>query len=158
MKYMNIKDLLDGKVNNISIDEEFTIPKEEYANTDIIDLEKVKVIGNLTYPSDDNLFLEAFCSGVMKLNDSVSLEPVDYKFSFKINENVYEKLEKDKFSLDIISILWENIVLEIPIRYSEVNNYDKYKGDGWRVISEDDVNITNTNNPFKDLLKEIEKE
>ena len=154
---MNIKDLLDGKVNNISIDEEFTIPKEEYANTDIIDLEKVKVIGNLTYPSDDNLFLEAFCSGVMKLNDSVSLEPVDYKFSFKINENVYEKLEKDKFSLDIISILWENIVLEIPIRYSEVNNYDKYKGDGWRVISEDEKEI-NTNNPFKDLLNKIEKE
>ena len=154
---MNIKDLLDSKVNNISIDEEFTIPKEDYANTDIIDLQEVKVIGNLTYPSDDNLFLEADCSGIMKLNDSVSLEPVDYKFSFKINENVSEKLEKDKFSLDIISILWENIVLEIPIRYSEVTNYDEYKGDGWRVISEDEKNV-NTNNPFKDLLKEIEKE
>ena len=157
VKYMNIKDLLDSKVNNISIDEEFTIPKEDYANTDIIDLQEVKVIGNLTYPSDDNLFLEADCSGIMKLNDSVSLEPVDYKFSFKINENVSEKLEKDKFSLDIISILWENIVLEIPIRYSEVTNYDEYTGDGWRVISEDDVK-DNTNNPFKDLLKEIEKE
>ena len=155
---MNRKDLLDSKVNNISIDEEFTIPKEDYANTDIIDLQEVKVIGNLTYPSDDNLFLEADCSGIMKLNDSVSLEPVDYKFSFKINENVSEKLEKDKFSLDIISILWENIVLEIPIRYSEVTDYKDLTGDGWRVISEDDVNITNTNNPFKDLLNEIEKE
>ena len=39
---MNIKELLDGNVNNISIDEEFTIPKEEYANTDIIDLAKVR--------------------------------------------------------------------------------------------------------------------
>ncbi len=155
---MNIKDLLDSKVNNISIDEEFTIPKEDYANTDIIDLQEVKVIGNLTYPSDDNLFLEADCSGIMKLNDSVSLEPVDYKFSFKINENVSEKLEKDKFSLDIISILWENIVLEIPIRYSEVTDYKDLTGDGWRVISEDDVKDTNTNNPFKDLLNEIEKE
>ena len=155
---MNIKDLLDSKVNNISIDEEFTIPKEDYANTDIIDLQEVKVIGNLTYPSDDNLFLEADCSGIMKLNDSISLEPVDYKFSFKINENVSEKLEKDKFSLDIISILWENIVLEIPIRYSEVTDYKDLTGDGWRVISEDDVKDTNTNNPFKDLLNEIEKE
>ena len=51
----------------------------------------------------------------------------------------------------------ENIVLEIPIRYSEVTNYDEYKGDGWRVISEEEK-IENTNNPFKDLLKEIEKE
>lgn len=154
---MNIKELLDGSINSIDIDENFTIPKEIYANTEIIDLEEVKVKGNLTYPSDDNLFLDIECSGAMKLNDSVSLEPVLYPFSFKISENVSELLENDQFTLDIINILWENIVLEIPIRYSEVTNYDEYKGDGWRVISEDDVK-DNTNNPFKDLLKEIEKE
>ena len=154
---MNIKELLDGSINSIDIDENFTIPKEIYANTEIIDLEEVKVKGNLTYPSDDNLFLDIECSGAMKLNDSVSLEPVLYPFSFKISENVSELLENDQFTLDIINILWENIVLEIPIRYSEVTNYDEYKGDGWRVISEDAVK-DNTNNPFKDLLKEIEKE
>ena len=154
---MNIKELLDGSINSIDIDENFTIPKENYANTEIIDLEKVKVKGNLTYPSDDNIFLDIECSGTMKLKDSVSLEPVLYPFSFKISENVSELLENDQFTLDIINILWENIVLEIPIRYSEVTNYDEYTGDGWRVISEDDVK-DNTNNPFKDLLKEIEKE
>lgn len=154
---MNIKELLDASINSIDIDENFTIPKENYANTEIIDLEEVKVKGNLTYPSDDNLFLDIECSSTMKLNDSVSLEPVLYPFSFKISENVSELLENDQFTLDIINILWENIVLEIPIRYSEVTNYDEYKGDGWRVISEDDVK-DNTNNPFKDLLKEIEKE
>ena len=155
---MNIKDLLDSKVNNISIDEEFTIPKEDYANTEIIDLEKVKVEGNLTYPDVNDLLLDIECSGTMKLKDSVSLEPVLYPFSFKISENVAEFLEKDQFTLDIISILWENIVLEIPIRYSEVTDYKDLAGDGWRVISEDDVKDTNTNNPFKDLLNEIEKE
>ena len=154
---MNIKELLDGSINSIDIDENFTIPKENYANTEIIDLEEVKVKGNLTYPSDDNLFLDIECSSTMKLTDSVSLESINYPFSFKISENVVEFLEKDQFTLDIISILWENIVLEIPIRYSEVTNYDEYKGDGWRVISEDEKNV-NTNNPFKDLLKEIEKE
>ena len=154
---MNIKELLNGNTNNITIDEEFTISKEVYTNTDIIDLSKVKVKGNLAYPGVDDLLLEMDCSGTMKLNDSVSLEPVNYNFSFKISENVAEKLEKDQFTLDIISILWENIVLEIPIRYSEVTNYDEYKGDGWRVISEEEK-IENTNNPFKDLLKEIEKE
>ena len=157
MSFMDIKELLDGSINIINIDEKFTIKEEYYSNTEIIDLSKIKVDGNLTYPSDDNLFLDIECSGVMKLKDSVSLEPVDYQFSFKINENVTDLLEKDQFTLDIISILWENIVLEIPIRYSEVTNYDEYKGDGWRVISEEDK-IENTNNPFKDLLKEIEKE
>ena len=154
---MNIKELLDGSINSIDIDKEFAIPKEDYASTEIIDLEEVKVKGNLTYPSDDNLFLDIECSSTMKLTDSVSLESINYPCSFKISGNVAEFLEKDQFTLDIISILWENIVLEIPIRYSEVTNYDKYTGDGWRVISEDDVK-DNTNNPFKDLLKEIEKE
>ena len=154
---MDIKELLDNKVNSIDIDDSYTIPKEYYQNTSILDLSLVKVLGKLTYPSDDNLLLDIECKGSMTLEDSVSLKPVKYPFSFKISENVYERLENDQFSLDIISILWENIVLEIPIRYSEVTNYDEYVGDGWRVISEDD-NKKSTNNPFKDLLKEIEKE
>ena len=154
---MDIKELLDNKVSYIDIDNSYIIPKEYYTDTSIIDLSKVKVLGKLTYPSDDNLLLEIECTGSMTLEDSVSLEPVNYPFSFKISENVSERLENDQFSLDIISILWENIVLEIPIRYSEVTNYDEYKGDGWRVISEDEKKV-NTNNPFKDLLKEIEKE
>ena len=154
---MDIKELLDNKVSYIDIDNSYIIPKEYYTDTSIIDLSKVKVLGKLTYPSDDNLLLEIECTGSMTLEDSVSLEPVNYPFSFKISENVSERLENEQFSLDIISILWENIVLEIPIRYSEVTNYDEYKGDGWRVISEDEKKV-NTNNPFKDLLKEIEKE
>ena len=93
----------------------------------------------------------------MKLNDSVSLEPVLYPFSFKISENVSEKLENDQFTLDIIAILWENIVLEIPIRYSEVTDYKNLTGDGWKVISEDEQ-VNNTNNPFKELLNWKEKE
>ena len=154
---MDIKELLDNKVSYIDIDNSYIIPKEYYTDTSIIDLSKVKVLGKLTYPSDDNLLLEIECTGSMTLEDSVSLEPVNYPFFFKISENVSERLENDQFSLDIISILWENIVLEIPIRYSEVTNYDEYVGDGWRVISEDEVK-KNTNNPFKDLLKKIEKE
>ena len=154
---MFIKDLLDNKVSSIDIDDLFVIPEDYYSGTDILDLSKIKVTGSLTYPASDNLFLDVDCNGSMKLKDSVSLEPVDYPFSFKINENVTDLLEKDQFTLDIISILWENIVLEIPIRYSEVTNYDEYTGDGRSVISADDVK-DNTNNPFKDLLKEIEKE
>ena len=154
---MFIKDLLEGSVSKIVIDEEVKIPESYYANTDILDLSKVKIKGILTYPSDDNLFLEIDCNGTMKISDSVTLDPINYPFSFKINENVYEKLENDQFTLDIINILWENIVLEIPIRYSEVTNYKNLTGDGWRVISEDEKKV-NTNNSFKDLLKEIEKE
>ncbi len=154
---MFIKDLLDGNVSNIILDKLFEIPESYYSKTEIIGLSKIKVDGRITYPSDENLLLDILCEGTMTIDDSITLEPVEYPFSFKINENVYEKLKNDQFSLDIISILWENIVLEIPIRYSEVTDYKDLVGDGWKVISEDDLQ-KNTNNPFKDLLNEIEKE
>ena len=96
---MNIKELLDGSINSIDIDEEFTIPKENYANTEIIDLEEVKVTGNLTYPSDDNIFLDVECSGTMKLTDSVSLEPINYPFSFKISHFMGKYSTRDPYSL-----------------------------------------------------------
>ena len=154
---MNIESLLNGTNNSLKIDTNYEISEEYYKDTDIVKLSPISVKGKISYPSDDNLLLDVLCKGVMTLHDSVNLELVDYNFSFKIDENVYEKLENDELTLDIISILWENIVLEIPIRYSEVTNYEKYRGDGWKVISEDEVKET-TNNPFKDLLKEIEKE
>lgn len=154
---MNLEALLNGTKNIITINDFFLIPKELYEKNEILDLSKIKVEGKITYPKDDNLLLEASCKGIMTIEDSVSLKPVCYHFSFEINENIIEKLENDKFTLDILSILWENIVLEIPIRYSEVTDYKKYFGDGWKVISEEEYN-KNTNNPFKELLKEIEKE
>lgn len=154
---MNIEALLNGTKNDIQINDEFLIPKELFQDSGILDLSKIKVEGKLTMPSDDNLLLDISCKGIMTIEDSVSLKPVKYHFSFEINENVLEKLENDKFTLDILSILWENIVLEIPIRYSEVTDYKEYSGDGWKVISEDEYE-KNTNNPFKELLNQIEKE
>lgn len=154
---MDIKVLFSSSKNFININDDFLIPQEYYQNTAILDLSKVKVTGKITSEEDRILLLDVSCKGVMAIEDSVSLLPVKYPFSFEISENVYEKLEKDKFTLDILSILWENIVLEIPIRYSEVTDYKKYSGDGWRVISEEDVK-ENTNNPFKELLKDIDKE
>ena len=154
---MDIAKLLNGEETVLLIDDVLEIPKTYYDNTEIVKLDKVKVKGKLTYDASDILILEAKVEGVMLLPDAVTLEPVSYHFSFEISENVYEKLEKDKFSLDIIAILWENIVLEIPIRYSEVTNYDNLKGDGWRVISEDEK-VNSTNNPFKDLLNKLDEE
>ena len=154
---MNIEALLNGTKNDIQINDEFLIPKELFQDSGILDLSKIKVEGKLTRPSDDNLLLDISCKGIMTIEDSVSLKPVKYHFSFEINENVLEKLENDKFTLDILSILWENIVLEIPIRYSEVTDYKEYSGDGWKVISEEE-HKNNTNNPFKELLNQIEKE
>ena len=83
---MDIKELLDNKVSYIDIDNSYIIPKEYYTDTSIIDLSKVKVLGKLTYPSDDNLLLEIECTGSMTLEDSVTLEEVNYPLNIDINK------------------------------------------------------------------------
>ena len=52
--------------------------------------------------------------------------------------------------------LCENIVLEIPLQFTKVKDLSKFHGDGWKLIREDE--LTNSNNPFSDLLKDFKEE
>ena len=60
------------------------------------------------------------------------------------------------YLLDIFQFLWENIVLEIPLQFTKVKDLSKFHGDGWKLVSEDE--LTTRNNPFSDLLKDFEEE
>ena len=70
-------------------------------------------------------------------------------FLIDIDEKLDEFIENNENSLDIIEILWQNIVLEVPLIYTEVKDYSKYRGDGWKLVSEEDLV---NNNPFNTLL------
>ena len=56
-----------------------------------------------------------------------------------------------KNTLDITEILWQNIMLEVPLRFTTVDDYSKYQGDGWKLTSEEELKVEN--NPFNDLKK-----
>ena len=66
----------------------------------------------------------------MELLDSVTLEPITYDFSFTINDNLVDYLENSENLLDIKEFLWQNIVLEMPIRYTK-SDADNLKGDNY---------------------------
>lgn len=155
---VNIQKLLRGEENSIDIVGEFEIPYEWYQNTDIVSLRPVKAKGTLTYFDDENILLNMDVSGTMILKDSISLEEIPYSFSFQMEENVAERLEKDQNDLDILSILWENIVLEIPMHYTQVQDLEQYQGDGWKLVSEEDYQKKEKNNPFQELLEKMEEE
>lgn len=40
-------------------------------------------------------------------------------------------------------------VLEVPLKLTNVEDFNEYQGDGWKLVSED--SIKNTNNPFSEL-------
>ena len=53
-------------------------------------------------------------------------------------------------------ILWENIVLEVPLQFTKVTDFSKFQGDGWKLVSENEP--TTNNNPFSELLDKMKEE
>ncbi len=152
MEMIDLTNLLSGVVDHIDIDDEYDCFKEKTPN--ILSLSKIKVKGDISLNSDGNYYTNLLCNGKMLINDSISLEEVWYPFSFTIDENIDDLEKKDENILDICAILWQNIVLEVPLRYSEVVDYDKYQGDGWKLVSEEELNLKN--NPFSALQKNMD--
>ena len=142
---------------SISIDETYSFKKEELAGTDLIKLDNVKIVGELFKNSLGNIELSINVDGVMVLPCAITLKPVDYPFSIEINGEVEELMAdfeensiKFQNTIDILPIIWENILMEIPMRVVSPDVKDKeinLSGEGWKFITDDEVN-----NPFKDLL------
>ena len=148
--------LIDINFNNdVEINDTYKIPKEYYENSDVVDIEDVKVEGKIYYDNDDNLSADLQISGEMTLLDDISLEEVKYPFSCKYDEIVEKNLINSENMLDLFELLWENIVLEVPLKFTKVTNLSEFHGNGWKLISEEDVKTSN--NPFSDLLKDFDK-
>ena len=158
---MNI-DLLRLKNNVdkvIDINEELNFTKEQLENTDLLDIKDVKATGELTKDSMDDINLYLKVSGTMYLPCAITLEKVEHKFSFTIDdklENVLEEVKNDKKienTIDILPIIWENILMEIPMRVVSPNaKPEKLKGDGWQFVTEQKGNVNPELEKLKDLL------
>ena len=79
----------------------------------------------------DELKLEGDLKATLVLYDAVDLSDYDYP----IDINIDEILDLKQKTLDINEILWENIVLEVPIRVTK-HDSSNLKGEGWEVKNE----------------------
>lgn len=152
---IELDELLCRNKEFINIDEEILFNSEYLNNSDIKSLKEVHFTGQIKEDSDTTVNLRGTLSGVMIIEDSISLDDVNYEFSCEIEENIDEFLENNQNTIDILPILWQNIVLEIPLKYTEVEDLSKYQGDGWKVISEDEVK---RDNPFSILAENMKEE
>ena len=153
--------LHSNTVEEIDISNTYNIPKEYFEKTDVISLDDVKVEGKIIRKENDDLelvdYIECKISGNMIIPDSISLEEVKYPFSIEYDDFLDENCKNGEKALDIFQFLCENIVLEVPLQFTKVEDLSKFHGDGWKLISEDDYK-TSGNNPFSDLLKDFEEE
>lgn len=119
---------------SVDVDGTITFPEERLKNAGIIRLEDVSVHGKAIINYEDEIELDLDLSGKMYLPCAISLEEVEVPFATKIEEIIGENNINNNFYLDLSDILWENIVLEIPIKVvKEGVHLETSGGKGWSV-------------------------
>lgn len=140
----------------IEIRENVTFPETYFEKSEIQNIIKAEVSGQIKLDEERDIQVNLVLTGEMILQDSISLEDINYPFSIEIDEKIEKNTENFENTLDILDILWQNIVLEVPLRFTNVNDYSKFKGEGWKLLSEEEVKTSN--NPFEDLKSMFGKE
>lgn len=144
-------------ISEILFDQEVHIPEEWLSQSDLLDLKQVHVTGRLYLDAMDEFALSIKISGIMVLPCAITLKPVDVPFETTVDDSLQnlceemdETLKKSENSIDILPIIWENILIEIPMRVvSEGAEELSLHGDGWELITEE--------KPKQEINPELEK-
>ena len=146
------------KEKKINIDNDVNIPSELLTESTIRRLDNIHFKGYINKLVDDTYELSGTLNGTMILPDDITLEDYEYNFTSEIEEKIEETRINLQKTIDITEDLWQNILVEIPLKCVNEKNKDlTLEGDGWRLISEDDVKKT-SNNALSELEELFRKE
>lgn len=139
---IDLTKLIYNNLYKMPVKGEIIIPDEMLENTDIRKISKVEVEGFILN-NEEEYELDIDVSGVMILPCARTLKDVNYPFNIKINEVIGENddnsLEIIQNRLDIFPIVWQNILVDVPLRVLHPDaKENSLEGDGWRLITEDD--------------------
>ena len=162
---IDITELITNTEDKIIIDTDVFFDKEKLEKTNIRKLINTKFKGQITKIYDE-FIISGNLSGTMILPDDITLEDTEYTFKSIIEDKIKENEEKIENNLkiyqnklDITDFLWQNILVEIPMKIVNKKNENKIiKGDGWRLTTEEELKKENSNSPFKDLLEKFSNE
>ena len=136
----------------IDIDTKVKFEEENLKKAGILNMDEVNIKGKITENLDEYL-LKLNINGKMILPCNLTLEPVDYPFNIEIEENLNEIAKNSKKTIDILPIIWENILMEIPMKVvSPKAKNMKTKGDGWELITDSEPKANSSLAKLKDLL------
>jgi len=160
--YMNIE-LSKVDEKGIIIDKIVSFNDDYLKNSGIKKLDNVKVKARVYYSVTNEVVFEGNTNGSMIILDSLTGEEVEYPFNINISEVLSEvddeKDENEAKTLDIMDILWQNIVLEVPISYTTKNFADvKSSGEGWELVDENEKKIDPRLAPLLELLDKEREE
>ena len=147
--FIDITRLQNRSTNEFLYKNTIVLDEALYKNTDIRKLSPVEVSADIKRITDTSYKMSVEIKGEMTLPCSITLNDVIYPFDIKTEVKLSNEDEEDEEyvkiiqnNIDIISIIWQNIVLEIPLRVvSEDANNSPVSGEGWKLIREDESNI-----------------
>ena len=129
--------LVYDQQKNIEVNKKVIINASYLTGSEIKKLSPIKISGSIYKNSLDQIAINIDISGEMTLIDSRSLEDILYPFTTNYTEILEENANFKQNVLDIEPILWENIVLEVPIRVISDKPVPTSKGEGWELKDSD---------------------
>ena len=125
-------------------EEGITFPSEVFDQyTQINDLKDIIVSGTGNLDSNDRrLYVDLNIKGTMILPCALTLEDVDYPFdidstevfSFEKPDPLEDVHEAKKNVVDLTSVVFSNIMLEVPMRIVKDDANIKESGKGWKIL------------------------
>lgn len=160
---IDLTSLIINTTTQINIDQNFEISQELINPTIIRNLNNLHIQAQITKNYAEEYNIIGTLKGNMILPDDLTLEDVSIPFDININENFTENEENNENNLriirnrlDILPFLWQNIVVEIPLKItSEKSRNIKLEGNGWRLITDEEPKKSD-NMPFSDLQELID--
>ena len=121
----------------LEIDTDLDLSKVDYRKLNIRKINRMHVKGLVKVNYEDNIELDLDIDGEIVMPCAITLEDVIVPINTHIEEEILENTLKDDFYLDLLDILWENVILEVPIRVTkEGAKLESQKGNGWEIVSE----------------------
>lgn len=120
--------------DKISIDTNVEFDESYLLNSDIKKIQNAHIEGYFFLNEANEYSCNVHITGKMFLLDSVTLDQIPYDFDFIIDDIITDMIENNQNVLDLVEFLWQNIVLEVPIRYTQ-SDADNLEGDNWKVKS-----------------------
>ena len=124
-------------LKRIDINEDINFNNIDYQKMNITKINDMHATGYAKVNYEDNIELELDVNGSLVMPCAITLEDVIVPINVHISEEILENTLNNDFFFFLLDILWENIILEIPIRVvKEGAKLESQKGVGWEIISE----------------------
>lgn len=152
---------LKNKIDKeIVVNEIYSFSEDDLSGSGVTSIDDVSINGTITLNAIDDIVLSLDIDGVMVIPCAITLKPVDYPFSISLDgdlgeicDEISEKDINSQNLLDILPIIWENILMEIPMRIvSEDAEKVTLSGEGWKLITEDEESKNSGLSNLNDLL------